>query len=96
MISISSPWPFAYWGIDIVGSFPKAPWKVKFLVVAIDYFTKCVEAEPLATITRKDIIEFFSKKIICRFGIPHTLISDNGTQFANNPFREWCEDLRIN
>ncbi|GKE63399.1 reverse transcriptase domain-containing protein [Tanacetum coccineum] len=48
---IASPWPFYKWGIDIAGPFPKGPGKVKFLIVAIDYFTKWIEAKPVATIT---------------------------------------------
>nr|GEY56904.1 reverse transcriptase domain-containing protein [Tanacetum cinerariifolium] len=46
---ITSPWPFYKWGIDIVGPFPEGPGKVKFLIVAIDYFTKWIEAKPVAT-----------------------------------------------
>ncbi|GKC05801.1 reverse transcriptase domain-containing protein [Tanacetum coccineum] len=49
---ITSPWPFYKWGIDIAGPFPEGPGKVKFLIVAIDYFTKWIEAKPVATITR--------------------------------------------
>ncbi|GJR18230.1 reverse transcriptase domain-containing protein [Tanacetum coccineum] len=48
---ITSPWPFYKWGIDIAGPFPEGPGKVKFLIVAIDYFTKWIEAKPIATIT---------------------------------------------
>ncbi|GKA42281.1 reverse transcriptase domain-containing protein [Tanacetum coccineum] len=48
---ITSPWPFYKWGIDIVGPFPEGPVKVKFLIVSIDYFTKWIEAKPVATIT---------------------------------------------
>nr|GEX57114.1 reverse transcriptase domain-containing protein [Tanacetum cinerariifolium] len=48
---ITSPWPFYKWGIDIAGPFPKGPGKVKFLIVAMDYFTKWIEARPVATIT---------------------------------------------
>nr|GEZ07466.1 reverse transcriptase domain-containing protein [Tanacetum cinerariifolium] len=44
---ITSPWPFYKWGIDISGPFPKGPDKVKFLIVAIDYFTKWIEAKPV-------------------------------------------------
>ncbi|GJU42059.1 reverse transcriptase domain-containing protein [Tanacetum coccineum] len=44
---ITSPWPFYKWGIDIVGPFPEGPGKVKFLIVAIDYFTKWIEAKPV-------------------------------------------------
>ncbi|KAL0416439.1 UNVERIFIED_CONTAM: hypothetical protein Slati_3475800 [Sesamum latifolium] len=46
-----SPCPFSQWGMDIVGPFPLAPGQKKFLLFAIDYFTKWVEAEPLACIT---------------------------------------------
>ena len=48
---MTAPWPFAQWGLDIMGPFPTAVRQLKFLVVGIDYFTKWVEAEALATIT---------------------------------------------
>nr|GEV71407.1 hypothetical protein [Tanacetum cinerariifolium] len=47
---ITSPWPFYQWGIDIAGPFSKGPGKVKFLIMAMDYFTKWIEARPVATI----------------------------------------------
>ena len=53
---ILSPWPFAQWGIDIVGPLPMAKGQVKFAVIAVDYFTKWVKAEPLATIIEKKIL----------------------------------------
>nr|XP_027122043.1 uncharacterized protein LOC113738985 [Coffea arabica] len=96
MVSIHSPWPFAQWGIDLLGPFPRAPGRYEHLVMAIDYFTKWVEAEPLVSISGKAIQKFFWKSIVCRFGIPHVLISDNGRQFAENPFRSWCAELGIN
>ena len=43
-----APWPFAQWGLDILGSFPTGTRQMKFLVVGIDYFTKWVEAKPFA------------------------------------------------
>ena len=52
---------------------------VRYAVVAIDYFTKWVEAEPLATITSKRVLDFVVKNIICRFGLPKKIVSDNGT-----------------
>ena len=76
--TIASLWPFAQWGTDIVGPLPQGKGQVKFLLVAIDYFTKCVEAEALATITKARVRNFVWKNIICRFGIPLTIISDNG------------------
>ena len=79
LITICNPCLFAHWGVDIAGLFPEAPRKGKFLLVGIDYFIKWVEAEPLITATKHNIVKFFWKKIICQFGIPHTLISDNET-----------------
>ena len=78
---LSSPWPFAQWGLDIVGLFPKAVGNKKYLLVGIDYFTKWVEAEPLANIRNVDAKRFVWKNIVTRFGVPHVLISDNGLQF---------------
>ena len=49
--SIMPPWPFAMWGMDIVGPFPPGKGQCKFLLVGVDYFTKWIEAEPLATIS---------------------------------------------
>ncbi|XP_050280556.1 uncharacterized protein LOC126721549 [Quercus robur] len=88
-----APWPFAQWGLDILGPFPTGTRQMKFLVVGIDYFTKWVEAEPLAKITQQNVKNFVWKNIVCRFGVPRVLVSDNGQQFDNTPFREFCEQL---
>ena len=87
--------PFSQWGLDIMGPLLIGRKQLKFLVVGIDYFTKWVEAKPLATITEKNIRGFVWKAIICRFGIPNAFISNNGQQFDNSPFREFCEELGI-
>ncbi|GJW36909.1 reverse transcriptase domain-containing protein [Tanacetum coccineum] len=71
------------------------PGKVKFLIVAIDYFTKWIEAKPVATITGNQIKKFVWDNIVCRFGLPGEIISDNGKQFQDNPFKDWCEKLCI-
>ncbi|GKA95649.1 reverse transcriptase domain-containing protein, partial [Tanacetum coccineum] len=75
---ITSPWPFYKWGIDIAGPFPEGPGKVKFLIVAMDYFTKWIKAKPVATITGNQIKKFVWDNIVCRFGLPGEIISDNG------------------
>ncbi|GJW46606.1 reverse transcriptase domain-containing protein [Tanacetum coccineum] len=75
---ITSPWPFYKWGIDIAGPFPEGPGKVKFLIVAIDYFTKWIEAKPVATITGNQVKKFVWDNIVCRFGLPGEIVSDNG------------------
>ena len=81
--------------MDILGPFLIATCQRKLLVVAIDHFTKWVEAEPLATITLSKIKDFFHKSIICKFGIPHVLITDNGKQFDYEDFKNFCDDLNI-
>ncbi|GJV67688.1 reverse transcriptase domain-containing protein [Tanacetum coccineum] len=92
---IMSPWPFYKWGIDIAGPFPKGPGKVKFLIVAIDYFTKWIEAKAVATIIGNQVKKFVWDNIVCRFGLPGEIISDNRKQFRDNPFKDWCEKLCI-
>ena len=78
-----------------MGPFPTALRQLKFLVVGIDYFTKWVEAKPLTTITEKSIRTFVWKNIICRYGIPRVLVSDNGKQFDNGAFKSFCSELGI-
>ena len=68
---------------------------MKFLVVGIDYFTKLVEAEPLASITQQNVKNFVWKNIVCRFGVPRVLVSDNGRQFDNVLFKDFCEHFGI-
>ena len=64
-------------------------------MVGTDYFTKWVETEPLAKIRNVDAKRFVWKNIVTRFGIPRTLISDNGFQFDSKAFRRYCCDLDI-
>nr|GEV31757.1 reverse transcriptase domain-containing protein [Tanacetum cinerariifolium] len=85
---ITALWPFYKWGINIACPFPEGPGKVKFLIVAMDYFTKWVEAKAVATITDGQVEKFVWDNIVCRFDIPGEIISDNGKQFADNPFKD--------
>ena len=91
---MTAPWPFAQWGLDIMGPFSTAVRQLKFLVVSIDYFTKWVEAEALATIS-ENIRSFVWRNIICRYEIPRVLVFDNGKQFNNNALRDFCSELGI-
>ena len=95
LTTITSLWPFAQWRIDIVGPLPLGKGQVRFLLVAIDYFTKWVEAEALVTITKAKIRSFVWKNIICRFEIPRTIISDTGWQLDNQAFKDFYLDLGI-
>ena len=68
---------------------------MKFLLIAINYFTKWVEAEALATITEAKVQNFVWKNIVCRFRIPRTIISNNGRQFDSQAIRSFCSNLGI-
>ncbi|XP_042404864.1 uncharacterized protein LOC121995102 [Zingiber officinale] len=67
----------------------------RFLLVAVDYFSKWVEVEALAKITEDVVIQFLWKNILCRFGIPHKLVSDNGRQFQGKKIQAWCKGFGI-
>ncbi|GJW44180.1 reverse transcriptase domain-containing protein [Tanacetum coccineum] len=92
---ITAPWAFYKWGIDIAGPFPEGPGKVKFLIVAMDYFTKWIEVKTVATITGNQVKKFVWDNIVCRFGLLGEIVSDNGKQFSDNPFKDWCDKLNI-
>jgi hypothetical protein len=78
---IAHTWPLQRWGLDIVGSLPTAQGNLKFTFVAIEYFTKWIEARAVSTITSKTAQKFFWQNIVCRFGFPSELTVDNGKQF---------------
>ena len=78
-----------------MGPLPIGKGQCKFIIVAVDYFTKWAEAEPLATITEQKIRNFVWRAIVCRFGIPRALVSDNGKKFDNSKFRDFCAELGI-
>nr|CAN67947.1 hypothetical protein VITISV_002483 [Vitis vinifera] len=81
--------------MDIVGPLPAAAAQKKFLLVATDYLSKWVEAEAYASIKDKDLTKFVWKNIVCRFGIPQTIIADNDPQFDSITFRKFCSELNI-
>jgi transposase InsO family protein len=61
--------------------------------VAVEYFSKWVEAKPLLSITSATIQKFFRKNIICYFGVPHEVTVDNGKQLDSTDFKEFCTYL---
>nr|GEY44022.1 reverse transcriptase domain-containing protein [Tanacetum cinerariifolium] len=81
-------------GINIAGPFSEGPGKVKFLIVAMDYFTKWIEARPVATITGTRVKRFVWDNIVCRFGLPGEIVSDNGKQFRDNLFKDWKQGAK--
>jgi hypothetical protein len=91
---IPPSWPFAVWGLDIMGSFPRAIGGYRFLYVAIDKFTKWLKATPMVKINKQSAAKFI-KFIICRFRVPNRIITDNGSQFTSGALQGYCEDLGI-
>jgi transposase InsO family protein len=91
---IPPSWPFAVWGLDIMGPFPRAVGGYRFQYVAIDKFTKWPEATPVVKINEQSVVKFI-KSIICRFGVPNWIITDNGSQFTSGVFQRYYKDLGI-
>jgi ribonuclease HI/transposase InsO family protein len=87
-------WPFAVWGLDLVGPLQKAPGGFTHLLVAIDKFSKWIEVRPLNSIRSEQAVAFFTN-IIHRFGVLNSIITDNGTQFTGKKFLDFCDDHHI-
>jgi hypothetical protein len=77
---IQPTWSLQRWGLDLLGPLPPAQGNLKYVVVAVEYFSKWIEAKPLTTITSVTVQKFFWQNIVCRFGVPKAITVDNGTQ----------------
>ncbi|XP_076906998.1 uncharacterized protein LOC143563320 [Bidens hawaiensis] len=95
MIPETFEWPFQKWAIDIIGLFPEEQGRKKFLIVVTDYFTQWIEEKPVAIINAAIIKKFILEFIICHFGFPMNVVSDNGTQFTDQRIRAWLAELNI-
>ncbi|XP_060216655.1 uncharacterized protein LOC132644114 [Lycium barbarum] len=94
--AMSSPWPFVALGIDVIGPIePAASNGHQFILVAIDYFTKWVEATSHKLVIKKVVPDFVRNHIICRFGIPESVIMDNGANLNNHLMKDICEQFKI-
>jgi hypothetical protein len=79
--------------LDLLGPLPPAQGNLKYVVVAVEYFSKWIEAKPLATITSATVQKFFWQNIVCRFGVPKAITVDNGTQFDAETFKDLCDRI---
>jgi hypothetical protein len=84
--TISVTWPFTVWGLDIVGPLRKAPGGYTHLLVAIDKFSKWVEVGPITNLRAEQVVTFFTD-IIYRFGVPNSIITDNGPNSQAESYR---------
>jgi hypothetical protein len=90
---IQLTWPLQRWGLDLLGPLPPAQGNLKYVVVAVEYFSKWIEAKPLATITSATIHKFFWQSIVCCFGVPKAIRVDNRTQFDAKTFKTFCSQI---
>src|SRR3989337_2017849 len=90
--TIPLSWPFSVWGLDILGPFPRAVGGFEYLYVAVDKFTKWPEVGAVRKVIAQSAIKFL-KGLVCRFGVPNRIITDNGTQFTSHAFMQYVEDL---
>ncbi|XP_040369505.1 uncharacterized protein LOC121051331 [Rosa chinensis] len=94
MQPIIKPWPARGWALDLIGMIhPHSSLQHKFIIVATDFFTKWVEAEPLKEASGGTLRQFLFRNIICRFGIPEVFVSDRGAAFMGGEVdklaKEW-------
>ncbi|KAG7552321.1 Ribonuclease H-like superfamily [Arabidopsis thaliana x Arabidopsis arenosa] len=88
--SISAPYPFMRWSMDIVGPMHRSTRGVQYLLVLTNYFSKWIEAEAYISIQDSVVKIFLWKHIICRYGVPYEIVTDNGPQFISNDFDDFC------
>jgi ribonuclease HI len=90
---IQPTWSLQRWGLDLLGPLPPAQGNLRYVVVAVEYFSKWIEAKPLATITSTTVQKFFLQNIVCRFGVPKAITVDNGMQFDAETFKDLCDQI---
>ena len=92
--TIPITWPFAVWGLDTVGPLKGGTHKKKYLLVMVDKFTKWIEAKPVKTAESGPMVDFISG-VVHRYGVPHSIITDNGMNFMADEVKLWCSNMGI-
>src|SRR3954465_15852257 len=92
--TIPITWTFAVWGLDMVGPLKGGTHKKKYLLVMVDKFTKWIEAKPIKMAESGPVIDFISG-VVHHYGVPHSIITDNGTNFTANEVKLWCKNMGI-
>ncbi|XP_070022013.1 uncharacterized protein [Nicotiana sylvestris] len=92
----SSRCPFDAWGIDVIGLIePTTSNGHSFILVAIDYFTKWVEAASYKAVTNKVVTDFVKDRIVYRSRVPEPIISDNAANLNSDLMKSMCETFKI-
>jgi hypothetical protein len=94
LVTIPPTWPFACWGLDMIGPLPTAPGGFNKVLVAIDKFTKWIEVKTV-TCPKADRVLDFLDELVHRYGLPHHIITDLGSNFNNHQFWEYCDNSGI-
>jgi hypothetical protein len=94
LVTIPPTWPFACWGLDMIGPLPTAPGGFNRVLVAIDKFTKWIEVKPVRWPKADRVLDFLDE-LVHRYGLPHRIIIDLGSNFNNHQFWEYCENSGI-
>jgi transposase InsO family protein len=93
---IIKPWMFHGWPLDFIGQIHPASSKGhRFVLVAMDYFTKWTEVVLLENMMHREVVQFILEHIIHRFGIPQTLTTDQGSSFISHQVCDFAESLKI-
>ena len=86
---------FYCWGIDFMGPFPSSFGNL-YILLAVDYVSKWVEAIPCQNNDHKTVIRFLKENILSLFGTPQVIISDGGSHFCNHPFKALMKKYGVN
>jgi hypothetical protein len=93
---IAPSWPLQRWGINIVGKLTPVMGNYTLAVVAVEYFTKWIEAKPLTNMSSASIKKFYWQNIICRYGVPRHITVNNAKYFDNAMFKDFYQQIRTN
>ena len=96
LIPSTTCWPFQQWVFDLVAKIhPSSSTRHKFIMTSTKYFTKWVDAIPLSSAMGKYVALFILNHIICHYGIPSSIVTDNGGKFKNKDLRQLCKWFKI-
>ena len=86
---------FAHWGVDFAGPFPVDQFSFQYVCIGVDSLTRWAEIPPSKTATPEDAANFLYHDIVCRFGLPKSIQSDNGPHFTNPVIQRLTQILEI-
>ncbi|XP_028124108.1 uncharacterized protein K02A2.6-like [Camellia sinensis] len=93
--STRTPWPFHTWAFDLIGPISTPSKGYQWILAATELSIKWVEEIPLKKATGPVVSNFIKENIICRFGVPNTILSDNGTPFINKYVKNLLETYQV-